>query len=68
LLHGLRRGDSSCGGTNKRTSVAFGGCVMFYNPMVQYVAAEMTIALEATNATIERVAHDWAMGVDHDST
>ncbi len=68
LLPGLRRGDSSCGGTNKRTSVTFGGYVIVYNPMVQYAAAEMTIALEAPNVTIECVAHDWAMGVDHGGT
>ena len=51
MLHGLRCGDSSRGGSKKRTSVTFGGRVMVYNPMVQYAAAAMTMALEAANAT-----------------
>ena len=57
MLHSLRRGDSSRDGTKKRTSVTFGGRVMVYNPMVQYTAAELMIALEAANATIERWQH-----------
>ena len=68
MLHGLRRGDSSRGGAKKSTSVTLGGRVMIYNPMAQYAAAEMTIALEVANATIERVAPDCATGVDHGGT
>jgi len=60
--------DLAVAAAQKRTSVAFGGRAMAYNPMVQYAAAEMTIALEAPNVTIECVAHDWAMGVDHGGT
>ena len=41
---------------------------MVYNPLAQYAAAEMTIALEVANTTIERVAHDCSTGVDHGGT
>lgn len=60
-----RARDLAVAAANKRTSIALGDRPMAYNPMVQYAAAEMTIALEAANATIERVAHDWSTGVDH---
>ena len=60
-----RARDLAIAAAKKRTSVAYGGRAMAYNPMVQHAAAEMTLALEAANATIERVAHDWSTGVDH---
>ena len=60
-----RARDLAVAAAKRRTSVAFGGRAMAYNPMVQYAAAEMTIALEAAIATIERVAQDWSTGVDH---
>jgi alkylation response protein AidB-like acyl-CoA dehydrogenase len=52
-------------GTQKKTSVAMGGRRMAYNPMVQYAIAEMGIELESIAAQVERVAADWAAGVDH---
>jgi alkylation response protein AidB-like acyl-CoA dehydrogenase len=52
-------------GTKKKTSVAMGGRSMAYNPMVQYAIAEMGIELESISAHVERVAADWAAGVDY---
>ncbi len=60
-----RARDLAVASATKKTSVAMGGKTMAYNPMVQYQAAEMGIALQAATATIERVAQDWATGVDH---
>jgi alkylation response protein AidB-like acyl-CoA dehydrogenase len=60
-----RARDLAVAAAKMRTSVAFAGRAMAYNPMVQYAAAEMTTALEAAIATIERVASDWSTGVDH---
>jgi alkylation response protein AidB-like acyl-CoA dehydrogenase len=60
-----RARDLAVAAAKRRTSIAFGGRAMAYNPMVQYAAAEITIALEAAIATIERVAHDWSTGVNH---
>lgn len=60
-----RARDLAIAAAKRRTSVAYAGHSMAYNPMVQYAAAEMTLALEAATATVERVAHDWVTGVDH---
>jgi alkylation response protein AidB-like acyl-CoA dehydrogenase len=60
-----RARDLAVAAAHQRTSVAYGGRSMAYNPMVQYAAAEMTIALEAATATIDRVTQDWSTRVDH---
>lgn len=60
-----RARDLAVAAAQKRTTIAAGGRAMAYNPMVQYAAAEMTMALEAASAMIERVAYDWSTGVDH---
>ena len=52
-------------GVQKKTSVAMGGRSMAYNPMLQYSIAEMGIELESITAHVERVASDWAQGVDY---
>jgi alkylation response protein AidB-like acyl-CoA dehydrogenase len=62
-----RARDLAVSAAKRKTSVAGGGRAMAYNPMVQYAAAEMIIALDAAIATIERVADDWSKGVDHGS-
>ncbi len=38
---------------------------MAYHPEVQHHVAEMRMALEAIDAHIDRVSHDWATGVDY---
>jgi alkylation response protein AidB-like acyl-CoA dehydrogenase len=52
-------------GVKQRRSVALGGRVLAQHPMVQHRVAEMSIALEAAGAHVERVADDWSAGVDH---
>jgi alkylation response protein AidB-like acyl-CoA dehydrogenase len=38
---------------------------MAYHPEVQHNVAEMRMALDASEALLERVAGDWARGVEH---
>ncbi len=38
---------------------------MAYHPGVQHIVAEMAIELEGIGPHLERIAHDWADGVDH---
>jgi alkylation response protein AidB-like acyl-CoA dehydrogenase len=57
--------DLAVEGVGKKTSVALGGRAMAHNPMTQWTIAEMAIELDAMTAHVERVAADWAAGVDH---
>lgn len=50
---------------HKRTSIGLGGKTMAYHPMVQYAVAEMQFELEAITAHADRIADDWANGVDY---
>jgi alkylation response protein AidB-like acyl-CoA dehydrogenase len=38
---------------------------MAYHPEFQHAAAEMTMAIDAMEAHLDRVADDWSAGVDH---
>jgi alkylation response protein AidB-like acyl-CoA dehydrogenase len=60
-----RARDLAVAGLTKRTSIALGGRSMVYNPMLQYTAAEMTLAIEAMAAHAERIAIDWSVGVEY---
>lgn len=57
--------DLAAASVKKKTSVAMGGRSMAYNPMYQYVLAEMFLQVEAVGPHLERIASDWSNGVDH---
>lgn len=38
---------------------------MAYHPEIQHNVAEMFLAIEAASAQVDRIANDWANGVDH---
>lgn len=57
--------DLAVAGAQKKTSVAYAGKTMAYNPMVQHTVAEMGLRLEGLWPHLERVADDWSAGVDH---
>ncbi|MDZ7729497.1 MAG: acyl-CoA dehydrogenase [Dehalococcoidia bacterium] len=59
-----RARDLAVEGAHKRTSLGLTRS-MAYHPEVQHAIAEMTLALEAADAQVERVADDWTNGVDH---
>jgi alkylation response protein AidB-like acyl-CoA dehydrogenase len=48
----------------KRTSVALTRS-MAYHPEIQHRVAEMALALEGASPQVERIAEEWATGVDH---
>ena len=60
----LRARDLAVRATKKKTSLAVTRS-MAYHPEFQHSAAEMTIAIEAMGAHLDRVADDWSNGVDH---
>jgi alkylation response protein AidB-like acyl-CoA dehydrogenase len=60
-----RARDLSVAGLQKKTSIALGGKSLVYNPMLQYAAAEMTLEIETIAAFAERIAADWASGVEY---
>jgi alkylation response protein AidB-like acyl-CoA dehydrogenase len=59
-----RARDLAIAGVKKRTSLALSRS-MAYHPEVQHCFAEMQLALEAVVPQVERVAEEWAGGVDH---
>lgn len=56
--------DMTVARTSQRSSIALTRS-MAYHPEVQHLVADMRIALEAVDATIERSARDWAAGAPH---
>ncbi len=60
----LRARDLAVQSAHKKTSLAVSRS-MAYHPEIQHSAAQMTLALEAVLAQIERTASDWTEGVDH---
>jgi len=56
--------DLAVASVKKRTSLALSRS-MAYHPEVQHAIAAMQIELEGMDAHLERVASDWAAGVDH---
>ena len=63
----LRARDLAIEGAHKKTSLAMTRS-MAYHPHMQYCAAEMDLQIEYVSALIEKVAADWANGVDHGMT
>jgi alkylation response protein AidB-like acyl-CoA dehydrogenase len=57
--------DLAVGTAQKKTSLALGGKSMAYNPMIEYIVAEIGMEVEAMAAHLERIADDWSNGVDH---
>jgi alkylation response protein AidB-like acyl-CoA dehydrogenase len=66
VYHGLARRayDLTIEGMPKKTSLALTRS-MAYHPEVQHNVAEMRIALDASEAFLDRIAHDWSTGVAH---
>jgi alkylation response protein AidB-like acyl-CoA dehydrogenase len=63
----LRARDVAIEGAHKKTSLALTRS-MAYHPHMQHNAAEMDLMIESVTALIDRVADDWANGVDHGMT
>lgn len=60
----LRARDLAVEGVKKKTSLAVSRS-MAYHPEVQHSAAEITLEIESVLPQLDRVAADWANGVDH---
>ena len=56
--------DLAVESAHKRTSLALSRS-MAYHPEVQHRVAQMVLALEGAGPQVEKVAADWAAGVDH---
>jgi alkylation response protein AidB-like acyl-CoA dehydrogenase len=67
VYHGAARRafDMTVEGVHHKTSVALQHS-MAHHPQVQHHVSEMRIALDASEALLERTASDWATGVAHD--
>lgn len=65
LAQAQRAVDLAVANATSKKSVAMAGQTMAHNPMIQYTVAEMILELDAITAHVERVAEDWANGVDH---
>ena len=59
-----RARDLAVAGAKKRTSLALSRS-MAYHPETQHQAADIQLVLEAIVPQVDRVASDWANGVDH---
>jgi len=60
----LRAKDLAVAGTHGKTSLGLGRS-MAYHPEIQHSAAEMVMEIDSVLPQLERVASDWANGVDH---
>jgi alkylation response protein AidB-like acyl-CoA dehydrogenase len=60
----LRARDLTVNSARKKTSLAVSR-TMVYHPEVQHQAAEMTLAIDAVEAHLDRIAQDWSDGVDY---
>ncbi len=56
--------DMTIASVNQKKAMAISR-TMAYHPEFQHGIAEMVMALEAVEAHIDRIAQDWAEGVDH---
>jgi alkylation response protein AidB-like acyl-CoA dehydrogenase len=67
VYHGAARRafDLAVANAHKRTSVALTRS-MAYHPGVQHEISDMRIALDASEALLDRTARDWADGVAHE--
>jgi alkylation response protein AidB-like acyl-CoA dehydrogenase len=57
--------DLAIEGVTNKKSIAQMNRSMAYHPEVQHNIAEMVLALDGASAHVERIADDWANGVDH---
>jgi alkylation response protein AidB-like acyl-CoA dehydrogenase len=57
--------DLALESAGRRVSAALGGRTYAHHPYTQRDVAEAAIALDSVWALLERIAHDWADGVDH---
>jgi alkylation response protein AidB-like acyl-CoA dehydrogenase len=57
--------DLATATAQSKSSIAYGGRTMAYNPMIQYIVADMAVDLDAIIAHVDRIADDWSNGVDH---
>lgn len=66
VYHGLARRafDLTVAGLPDKSSIALSRS-MAHHPEIQHHVAEMRIALDASEALLERTTHDWAAGVEH---
>lgn len=66
VYHGLARRafDLTVAGMPRKTSIALTRS-MAHHPGVQHMVSEMRMALDASEALLDRTASDWATGVDH---
>jgi alkylation response protein AidB-like acyl-CoA dehydrogenase len=60
----LRARDLAVAAARKRASLAVSRSLA-YHPVVQHTVAAMTVALDATEPHLDRVAQDWSAGGDH---
>jgi len=58
-------GDLAIESAQRRTSAALGGKTYAHHPYTQRDVAQAAIELESIWALLDRVANDWANGVDH---
>ena len=56
--------DTTVASLHKKRSIALTRS-MAYHPEVQHHVAAMRMALESIDAQVEKVAHEWSIGVDH---
>jgi alkylation response protein AidB-like acyl-CoA dehydrogenase len=49
----------------RRTSIAIPRATFAHHPLVQHQVADMYLALDAARASVDAVARDWVVGVDH---
>jgi alkylation response protein AidB-like acyl-CoA dehydrogenase len=55
-------------GLKRKTSIAISRGSLIHHPEVQHGVADMVIELEGIGPQLDRVADDWANGVDHGGT
>jgi alkylation response protein AidB-like acyl-CoA dehydrogenase len=60
----LRAKDLAVAGAHRKTSLGLGR-PMAYHPELQHSAAEMVMEIDSVLPQLDRVAQDWASGVDH---
>ncbi len=62
-----RARDLAIASAKRRTSLGLTRS-MAYHPEIQHMAAEMTLELESMGPHVDRIAEEWASGVDHGAT
>jgi alkylation response protein AidB-like acyl-CoA dehydrogenase len=60
-----RARDLALKNIRQKTSVAMNGRTLAHHPEVQHAVAEMVLELEGMIPQVERIAREWADGVDH---